>query len=227
MLSSSHTCNFSPNLEETEGHILIITIFMSITIYWVLTVNWAPAQTHCFTLPQVICTAVPVRWYFYHPHLADGETEGVSSKITCTRQLSYWAAELRRHSLCHCLCSGLAARSAVTLVFKASETTNGVSADLCLGSPTQPGLCRHFEGLCLPSWLRTLLVSPLPSPWSRWFNYLKLFWSKDREVNSLPTPHLTNKMEIELPHFLKAAYCDETILLKNLSSSKSFQGFLH
>lgn len=39
---------------------------------------------------------------------------------------------------------------------------------------------------------------------SREFNYLKLFLSKDRKVNSLSTPHLIYKEEIELLLFFSS-----------------------
>lgn len=85
--------------------------------------------------------------------------------------------------------------------YSENKRKNAVSTDLCLGSPSQPGLCWHFEGLSLPFWLRTLPGVPIALSPSRCFNYLKLFLSKDRKVNSLSTPHLTYKMEIELLFF--------------------------
>lgn len=36
------------------------------------------------------------------------------------------------------------------------------------------------------------------------FDYLKLFVSKDRQANSLSTPHLTYKMKTELPLFFES-----------------------
>lgn len=68
------------------------------------------------------------------------------------------------------------------------------------------------------------LVSLLPlSPSSALCQ--KLFLSKDRKVNSLSTPHLTYKMEIELLFFKKHTVMKW--LLKNSAIFRDFQGVLY
>lgn len=147
---------------------------------------------------------MPVRWYFYHPHLVDGGTEALRSKITCPRQFSSWGAELRQsRPVYHCLHSTL---------------TTGPAANIGIQSIRKDKCCvyRPLSWFTLPAWslqafkgtMSSFLIEDSPSvpvalsP-SRWFNYLKLFLSKDRQVNSLSTSYLTYKMEIELPFFFK------------------------
>lgn len=133
--------------------------------------------------------------------VAGGETEALRNTVSHPREFSHWAADLScDHPVHPCLCLSRhwACRGHW---YSENKRKNAVSTDLCCGSPSKPGLCRHFEGLSLPFWLRTLPGVPIALSPSRCFNYLKLFLSKDRKVNSLSTPHLTYKREIELLFF--------------------------
>lgn len=89
----------------------------------------------------------------------------------------------------------------------------GPAVDIGIQSTGEDKCCvyRPLPRFTLPAWslqaswgtMSSFVIEDSPgvrialSP-SRWFNYLKLFLSKDRKVNSLSAPHLTYKKEIEL-----------------------------
>lgn len=93
------------------------------------------------------------------------------------------------------------------------ELAAGPAVDFGILSIRRDTRCvdRPLPCFTLPAWslqtfrgtLSSFLIEDSPcvpaalSP-SRWFNYLKLFLSKDKKVNSFSTQHLTYKMEIEL-----------------------------
>lgn len=95
----------------------------------------------------------------------------------------------------------------------------GPAVDIGIQSTGEDKCCdyRPLPRFTLPAWslqaswgtMSSFVIEDSPgvrialSP-SRWFNYLKLFLSKDRKVNSLSAPHLTYKKEIELLLFFSS-----------------------
>lgn len=98
--------------------------------------------------------------------VAGGETEALRNTVSHSKRIQPLSSRSELWQSCAPLLVPELPRGLLwTLVFRVWERTNAVSTDLCLGSPSQPGLCRHFEGLRLPFWLRTdFLGSLLPFP---------------------------------------------------------------